>query len=139
FSLGDWRVREMAERGNVREKAAAALFEKAEDVLAAIVLGNALANAGLVLAGLWAVWMWKWPFWPTLLGIFFLILFACEVFPKTLAVRSPESWSVRVAGFMRWWCDSTHAIRHVTQRAERGILRLIIPSSIQPRTALNDE
>lgn len=103
FSLGQWRARRLAERSPGAGAAVVALLETPQDLLATIVLGNTLANTALVALTMWmsaggdAIHLGL-----TLLGTFALILLCCEVVPKTLAVRMPEAWALRVATPMRW-------------------------------------
>jgi len=74
----------------------------------------------------------------TLVGAFLLILLGCEVVPKTLAVRMPEAWALRVAQPMIFLVRVSRPLRQVAQRANEALLRLLIPKSIQPQTTLTD-
>jgi putative hemolysin len=102
FFLSPWQTRRLAEQhprqgGLVRE-----LLSRPADLLATIVLGNTLANAGITGIAFWMCIQAKWPIVPVLAGAFLLILLGCEVVPKALAVRLPEVWSLRVAAPMLW-------------------------------------
>ena len=70
----------------------------AAELLATISLGNTAANAAIVALVLWPVLLGQWPVELTLPAVAIFILLGCEVLPKTLAIRAPESWSRRVAG-----------------------------------------
>jgi len=61
-----------------------------------------------------------------------------EVLPKTLAVRSPEQWSLRVARPLALLHQLARPLHQVAQRLNRALLRTVVPSSIQPPQALTD-
>jgi putative hemolysin len=133
FSLGKWRARQLAERSPGAGGAVAALLKEPQDLLATIVLGNTLANSALVAVALWMSLDVKGAHLGlTLVGTFLLILLGCEVVPKTLAVRMPEAWALRVAG--PW----TRPLRQVAQRGNEALLRAAIPKSITAQPALTD-
>jgi putative hemolysin len=139
FSLGKWRGRQLAERSPGLGGSVAALLHEPQDLLATIVLGNTLANTGLIALVLWmglggtGVHLGL-----TLAGAFLLILLGCEVVPKTLAVRMPEFWALRLAGPMTFLVRLSRPLRQVAQRANEGLLRRLIPKSIQPQATLTD-
>ena len=96
FALGQWRARQIQERpGGAR---LLRLMEKPSELLATVILGNTVANGALVTLALWPAFNGQWPAWASLLAAALLILIGCEVLPKTLAVRAPEHWALRVAG-----------------------------------------
>ncbi len=139
FSLGKWRARQLAERSPGMGGSVAALLNEPQDLLATIVLGNTLANSGLIALALWVgldkqgahVGL-------TLAGAFLLILLGCEVVPKTLAVRMPEAWALRVAGPMTLLVRLSRPLRQVAQRMNEALLRVLIPKSITPQVTLTD-
>lgn len=139
FSLGKWRARQLAERSPGMGGSVAALLNEPQDLLATIVLGNTLANSGLIALALWVgldkqgahVGL-------TLAGAFLLILLGCEVVPKTLAVRMPEAWALRVAGPMTLLVRLSRPLRQVAQRMNEALLRMLIPKSITPQVTLTD-
>src|SRR5688572_11756050 len=101
FSLGKWRARQL---NNQRVQA---LLEKPSELLATIVLGNTMANGGIVALALWPALRGKWdPGW-SVAGALALILVGCEVLPKALALRAPERWALRVARPMALLQDIT--------------------------------
>ncbi|NBV21932.1 MAG: HlyC/CorC family transporter [Proteobacteria bacterium] len=139
FSLGKWRARQLAERSPGLGGSVAALLNEPQDLLATIVLGNTLANSALVAIALWMSLDVKGAHLGlTLVGAFLLILLGCEVVPKTLAVRMPEAWALRVAQPMIFLVRVSRPLRQVAQRANEALLRLLIPKSIQPQTTLTD-
>jgi CBS domain containing-hemolysin-like protein len=125
FSLGQWRVRQLAERAPGTGALVGRLLASPQDLLATIVLGNTVANAGLVALGLWVAAWFGWPLWAvggTVLG---LILVGGEVIPKTLAVRAPEFWALRVARPMAWMQSVTRPLRRLAQGVNAQLLRAV--------------
>jgi putative hemolysin len=96
FSLGQWQVRQLAERHPRAGKVVARLLERPQDLLATLALGNTFANAAMLAVALRMVFVAGWPLLTTVLALLVLTLIVGEVFPKTLAVRRPERWALRV-------------------------------------------
>ncbi len=139
FSLGKWRARQLAERVPGQGGAVAALLDEPQDLLATIVLGNTLANSALVAVALWmSLEVRGAHLGLTLVGMFLLILLGCEVVPKTLAVRMPEAWALRVAAPMALLVRLSRPLRQIAQRGNDALLRATIPKSIQPQATLTD-
>ncbi|MBI4662876.1 MAG: HlyC/CorC family transporter [Verrucomicrobia bacterium] len=138
FSLGKWRAQELAERTPEQGKKVVRLLSEPEDLLATIVLGNTFANAGLVGTALWLGLAGSWSIGWTIAGILLLILVPCEVVPKTLAVRDPEAWSLRLVNSISFLQDVSKPLRQVAQALNALILKTVIPESVKPRSALTE-
>lgn len=123
FSLGKWQVRQLGERSPRAGTIVATLLSKPQDLLATIVLGNTFANGTIVATILWAAMEYDWPMPAILLLLFVVILFGAEVAPKTLAVREPEFWALRVARPMLALQKATGPLRHLAQQFNRLIIR----------------
>lgn len=139
FSIGKWRLRQLSERAPDAGGQVAHLLEEPQDLLATIVLGNTLANAGLVATAVWLGLEGQWPIGPTLAGVLALVLLGCEVVPKTLAVRAPDLWSVRVVRPMLFLKRVTAPLRTIAQGLNTLLLRAAVPKSLKPQTTLTDE
>ncbi|MEO5803308.1 MAG: hemolysin family protein [Verrucomicrobiota bacterium] len=139
FSLGKWQTRQMAVNSPPFGTIVARLLGQPQDLLATIVLGNTIANAGIVATVLWLALLEEWPLLPSLLGLLVFILLGVEVAPKTLAVRAPELWSLRVAGPMLILQKLMRPLRQIAQHVNAFILRVIVPKSIKPQTTMSDE
>jgi putative hemolysin len=96
FSLGQWQVQQLTERYPRRGKIVARLLERPQDLLATLALGNTFANAAMLAVALRMVFDAGWALALTMIALLALTLMVCEVFPKTLAVRRPERWALRV-------------------------------------------
>src|ERR1700722_13295971 len=123
FSLGQWQGRQLAENHPIKGGLVAKLLAEPQHLLATIVLGNTLANASILaialLASPWGLWL----LFVILPALLVLILVGCEVAPKTLAVRAPEEWALRVARPMRFLLGFTGPFRKVAQEIDSAILR----------------
>jgi putative hemolysin len=97
FSLSKWQVGQLAERHPRRGRIVAQLLQRPLDLLAMLALGNTFANAAMLAVALAMVFNAHWELALTMLALAAFTLLGCEVFPKTLAVRQPERWSLRVA------------------------------------------
>lgn len=137
FSLGKWRAQQLAEQSPELGTQVVRLLSEPQDLLATIVLGNTFANAGLVTTALWVALDGNWPLGLTVAGVLFLVLIGCEVVPKTLAVRSPEQWSLRLARPMMFLRRVTRPVRRVAQELNSFIL-MAVPKTLKPQTALTD-
>src|ERR1043166_8061653 len=97
FSLSKWQVRQIAERETGAGGRLARLLSEPQDVLAAMALGNTCASAAMLVVALWMALQGRWPPAATIAFLLVIILGACEVLPKTMAVRKPEQWALRLA------------------------------------------
>lgn len=131
FALGNWRVKLLAEK-HVRGARLEELMRNRDDLLATIVLGNTVANAGVVAIGLGAVYQGLWSVklgW-AVLGLAVLILFGCEVVPKTLAVRVPEFWALRIVEPMALLVRVSLPLRRVAQGVNAWLMKVLVPKSV---------
>jgi len=138
FSLSKWQVRQLAERDARVGAVTLRLLSEPQDVLATMVLGTTFASAAMLAVGLWMVLNGHWPTALTLAGLLLLTLLGGEVFPKTLAVRSPEQWSLRVARPLALLHRLARPLHQVAQRLNLALLRTVVPQSVQPPQALTD-
>ena len=139
FALGNWQIRLLAEK-DARSARVAELMASRDDLLATIVLGNTLANAGIVAIGLGNVLYGIWPMDFRIASILLLglILFGCEVFPKILAVRVPEFWAVRVAQPMLLLVRVSRPLRLIAQAINGWLIRVLVPKSMPLPSALTE-
>ncbi len=132
FSLGPWRLRKLSQAGNRRAATVSRLLAQPEDLLSAIVLGNTLSNAFVVIVGFFAVMASGVPLWAALAALFAVLLLFCEVAPKALAVREPETWALRCAlplSVVVWFTGPLH---RAGQRLILGVLARTTPAVIKP-------
>ncbi len=137
FSLSKWQVRQLAaeSRGG---RAVSRLLSEPQDLLATLALWNAIASAAMLATVLWMTLHGLWPAALSVGAAFFLILIGCEVVPKTLAVRYPEIWALRVARTMRFFGLISIPPRKVAQSLNTYLLKAAVPGTLAAQTALTD-
>jgi putative hemolysin len=139
FALGKWQVDQLAERFPIQGGKVVQLLRQPSEVLATIVLGNTVANASMVAFG-FGITLWRYGSTPlALAGLFVLILIGCEVLPKTLAVRSPEKWSLRVAGPMLLLQRIALPLHRLVQWFNVSILQRFFTKALKPQPATSEE
>lgn len=138
FSLGRWQVRQLGEKGGAGPQVAR-LLERPEEVISALSLANTVANGMVVVTGLLLATNLGWNLWWVLGAVLLWVLVVGELLPKTLAVRSPERWALRVApavALLRW---ITRPVRKYAQAGVERVLGWIIPASVAPMPITDEE
>ena len=138
FSLSKWQARQMVEREPRAGGVVLKLLSAPQDLLATMVLGNTFATAAMLAVALWMALHGHWPLPATIAGLLLLILIGCEVFPKTMAVRKPERWALRVARPLLLLEILALPLRRIAQRINAAILSTVIPKTFTPQSALTD-
>ena len=101
----------------------AQLLERPQDLQATLALGNTFANAAILAAALRMVFDAQWAFGLTMLALAAVVLLVGEVLPKTLAVRQPERWALRVAWPLLVFRRVTKPFYRAAQWTNAAILR----------------
>jgi len=138
FSLGKWQARQLAEHHPLAGKIVAQLLERPQDLLATLALGNTFANAAMLAVALRMVFNSHWALALTMIALAAFVLIGCEVFPKTLAVRQPEHWALRVGWPLLIFQKITKPLHRAAQWLNAAILEKIAPQSAPTSTALTD-
>ncbi len=134
FSLGQWQVRQLAERHPLRGKTVARLLERPQNLLATLALGNTFANAAMLAIALRMVFNAGWALALTMIALLALTLIGCEVFPKTLAVRQPERWALRVGWPLLIFGKITTPLHRAAQWLNSVILKTVAPQTAQSQS-----
>lgn len=138
FSLSKWQVRQLAERNPQLGGIITRLLTEPQDVLATMVLGNTFASAAMLAVGLGMALNEHWYLVLTVAALLLLALLGGEVLPKTLAVRRPDEWSLRVARPLAMLHRLARPLHQVAQRLNRWLLRAVVPQPVQPQAGLTD-
>ncbi len=142
FSLGRWRARSLVESSPGRGAMVARLLETPQDLLATVVWGNTFANALLIGIAFWTALAKDWAVgWVSAaaVGLFTLILLGCEVVPKTLGVRAPEPWCLRIAPVVTLLVRVFRPLLRRVQLLNTVLIRVLVPKSFQVVTTVSDE
>ena len=138
FSLGKWQVRQLAERNPRAGKIVRQLLEQPQDLLATLALGNTFANAAMLAVALWVVFDSHWALVLTMIALLILTLIGCEVLPKTLAVRRPETWALRVGWLLLVFQKISTPLYRVAQKLNATFTKQSALSAATPAPALTD-
>jgi CBS domain containing-hemolysin-like protein len=138
FSLGKLQLRQLDPARDRRAAAVVRLLEEPHELLATMVFGNMFSMAGLVAFGWWMGLSGRWMMLPMVIILFIVLVFVCEVLPKTLAVRHPAVWSRRVALPLSLFHALVLPLRRIAQGMNRSILRLVVPGGVRPQQALTE-
>src|SRR3984957_4254775 len=123
FSLGKWQAQQLAERHPRAGKIIARLLERPQDLLATLALGTTFANAAMLAVALRMVFNAHWALALTMIALVAFTLIGCEVLPKTLAVREPERWALRVGWLLLVFQKITTPLHRTAQWLNSAILR----------------
>jgi len=126
FSLGQWRARRLAEQRPAAGTIVTDLLARPDDLLASLVLGNTVSNFLLVAIALLSLTGENWERFLAVVVLLAVVLFACEVTPKALAVRSPESWALRLARPLRVFVRVTRPVLGLAHGVVERVLRPVI-------------
>ena len=139
FSLGKWQARQLADGGTRAGRIIGELLEQPQDLLATLALGNTFANAAMLAVALRMVFDAHWLLAWTMLALLVLTLVGGEVFPKTLAVREPELWALRVAWPLAFFQKLTRPLFRAAQWLNAAMLKKAGAQTGAPRSgALTD-
>jgi putative hemolysin len=127
FSLGKWQVAQLAGKKTGAGKIVAQLLEHPQDLLATLALGNTFANAAMLAVALRMVFNAHWMLVLTMIALLALTLLGCEVLPKTLAVRQPEYWALRVGWPLLVFQKATAPLHHAARWLNVIILKKAVP------------
>lgn len=135
FALGKWRAGHLAEEQEAG-KIVSKLLDKPQDLLAAIVLGNTLANSAAVGLAFWAMAVHGWGPGITLAGLFAALLALGEVAPKALGVRGQTFWAIRLARPMALYLKVASPVCQIAQVFLDWLIRKTAPRQITAQPAL---
>ena len=138
FSLGKWQVALLAEKNPRAGKSVARLLEHPQDLLATLALGNTFANAAMLAITLRLVFNAHWTvILLTMTVLAALVLLGCEVLPKTLAVRQPERWALRVAWLLSLFQKISKPLYRAAQWQNAALLKKAASQGAAP-SAMTD-
>ncbi len=139
FSLSQWQVAQLSGKNHSAGRIVAELLERPQDLQATLALGNTFANAAILAAALRMVFNAQWAFGLTMLAMAAVVLLVGEVLPKTLAVRQPERWALRVAWPLLIFRRVTKPFYRAAQWTNAAILRQAAAQSAPPAAVTEAE
>ncbi|HEY3761753.1 MAG TPA: hemolysin family protein [Verrucomicrobiae bacterium] len=131
-SLAQWQVARLVEKNSYRGKIVARLLAEPQDLLATLALGNTAANAAMLAVALRMVFDANWGLTVTMISLAAGFLIGCEVFPKTLAVRKPERWALRVSVPLLVFQKVSAPLHNLARVINAWALKPIAPAAAAP-------
>jgi CBS domain containing-hemolysin-like protein len=139
LTLGKWRLRQISIQNPARGAFVRKLLSSPQDLLATIALGNTMAHGAIIATVLVISLKIDQQYYVILAISLAAVLFLfCEVVPKTLAMRKPETWAPLVAFYMLWMVRITRPVRVVAQGINNKLMWMI-PKNIEPLTSVTDD
>jgi len=92
----------------------------------------------MLAVALWMAMHQHWPLGFTVAGLLILTLVVCEVLPKTMAVRRPDDWALRVARPLAFVLALSLPLCRVAQKINAAIIKSAFPKSFQPPAGFTD-
>lgn len=139
FALGKGQTRQLAEEFPERGGRVARLLSQPSELLATIGLGNTIANGMIVALGLTQAMVGTWPIGLPTVALLVLVLGVCEVWPKTLAVRAPKRWALRVAGLMFHLHRAAAPLHRLVEWLNTLLLKGVLRQAVKPIAARVEE
>lgn len=99
FSLSKWQRKQLLETNPEKGGLVERVLSTPEELLAIIALGNTFSNAVVLAVVVINYANYIHPAITFMVALFW-VLGVCEIFPKTIAVRSPVKWSAQIANFI---------------------------------------
>lgn len=138
FSLGKLQLRSLMQSEPRRAAPVQRLLVEPQDLLGTMAFGNTFALGGMLASGLWMGLTGRWPIVTTVVVLFIVVVFFCEVLPKTLAVRRSDVWSLRVAPVVSLLHGVVVPLRRLAQLLNSAILRAVVPGGVKPLPSLTE-
>lgn len=132
FSLSKWQRKQLLETNPKEGELVERILSEPEELLATIAFGNTIANAMVLVIVVTNYLSIIHPV-ATLIFALFWVLIVCEIFPKTIAVRSPQKWSVRVARFTLLILIIAKPFNRITNEIKQLIVKVLSP--VYPRSS----
>ena len=140
FSLSQWQTRRLAKEQPGRGELVSRLLANPQELISSLALGSTFANCIILGLGLPVIIDGSTAqivgYGLLLLGV---ILGFCEILPKTLAIRSPEKWALRLAKPVWVFQKFVLPVRGISQRLVDLAIKVCVPKKIKPNPNVSDE
>lgn len=138
LSLGEWRLRQLAAAPGGAGKRVAQLLSDPAELVATLAFGSTMAHALLVTVVMLLTLGGQWVHPLVMVVLLPVVLVGCEVVPKTLAVRAPDRWALRVAPAVQWFHWASAPLRKVAGVLTGLAARGLVPAGIRPNRHMTD-
>src|ERR1700741_1522337 len=141
FSIREWRLHRWRKQDPKRVEQFERLMKKPREVLSVIVLVDTLANILVIVLTVAIARSIAIPFhyWVKTLFLFALIVIACDLVPKMLALRDPFRFARQAIMLLRFLLPVFGPLSRLTQRASEVIASFFLPTKLERAEQFNDE
>jgi putative hemolysin len=141
FSIKDWRLHRWRKKDPKGVEQYENLMKKPREVLSVILLVDTVVNILLIVltvatARSIAI---PFPYWVKTLFLFALIVIACDLVPKMLALRDPFRFARQAIMFLQVSVPLFGPVSKVSQRASEVIASFFLPAKAERVEQFNDE
>jgi CBS domain containing-hemolysin-like protein len=142
FSLQPHHIERLKRRRASLGRAVSHLMENPRRLLSAILLADALVNLPLIVLGLYLLSNavpWNPPLWASALLLCAVIVFACDLIPKLLALAQPYRFAKVGVRVMQAVLPAVAPLARVLERLSEWIADRTTPRSLQPVPFLRED
>lgn len=139
LALGEWRTRQFTNDGRPAAARVLRLLSDPGELVATLAFGSTTANSLLVTVVLLLSLQGEWIHSLVMVGLLPGVLIGCEVIPKTLAVRAPDFWALRIATPVLAFHVITSPLRRVARSITAVAIKRLVPASARPTRSMTDD
>jgi putative hemolysin len=141
FSIRDWRLLRWRKQDPKRVEQYERLMKKPREVLSVILLVDTIVNILLILLTIAIARSITipFPYWVKTLFLFTLIVVACDLVPKMLALRDPFRFARQAITLLRFLLPVFGPLSRVMQHASELIASFFLPSKPERVEQFDDE
>ena len=136
FSLSQWQTCRLTKKHADRGELVSQLLFNPKELISSLALGSTFANC--IILGLGLLTIIDGSTWQIVLLLGGILGF-CEILPKTLAIRSPEKWVLRLAKPVWFFQKIALPIRGISQKLVDLVIKVCVPKKIKPNPNVSDE
>ena len=141
FSIREWRLHRWRKQDPKRVEQFERLMKNPREVLSVILLVDTIVNILLIILTVAIVTSITIPvhYWVKTLFLFALIVVACDLVPKMLALRDPFRFARQAIMLLRFLLPVFGPLSRLTQRASEVIASFFLPTKLERAEQFNDE
>jgi len=141
FSIREWRLHRWRKQDPKRVEQFERLMKNPREVLSVILLVDTIVNILLIILTVAIVTSTTIPvhYWVKTLFLFALIVVACDLVPKMLALRDPFRFARQAIMLLRFLLPVFGPLSRLTQRASEVIASFFLPTKLERAEQFNDE
>lgn len=141
FSIREWRLHRWRKEDPKRVEQFERLMKNPREVLSVILLVDTIVNILLIVLTVAIVRSITIPvpYWVKTLFLFALIVIACDLVPKMLALRDPFRFARQAIMLLRLLLPIFGPLSRLTQRASEVIASFFLPTKPERAEQFNDE